>query len=108
MDRMPQPPEAFFEGTPPQVRAYVEQLHAHVEKLQARIAALEAQLGKDSTNSSQPPSTAHPHAKPPAPPAGGAAAVGPPARPAQTRARLLPRRAVLGARPLPAGGLPTL
>src|ERR1700676_2977340 len=67
MDRMPQPPEAFFEGTPPQVRAYIEQLHAHVEKLQARIAALEAKLGKDSTNSSQPPSTEHPHAKPPRP-----------------------------------------
>jgi transposase len=74
MDRMPRPPEAFFEGTPPHVRAYIEQLHAHVdrlhahvEKLEARIAELEAKLGKDSTNSSRPPSSEHPHAKPPRP-----------------------------------------
>jgi transposase len=71
MDRMPRPPDAFFEGTPPHVRAYLKQLHAHidrlharVEKLEARLAELEAQRGKDSTNSSKPPSTEHPHAKP--------------------------------------------
>jgi transposase len=64
MDRMPRPPEAFFEGTPPHVRAYIEQLYAYVQKLEARIAELEARLGKDSTNSSQPPSSQHPHAKP--------------------------------------------
>ena len=28
-----------------------------------RIAELEAKLGKDSSNSSKPPSTQHPHAK---------------------------------------------
>ena len=67
MGRMPRPPEAFFEGTPPHVRAYIEQLHAYVEKLEARVAELEAKLGKDSTNSSKPPSTEHPHAKPPRP-----------------------------------------
>jgi len=67
MDGMPRPPEAFFEGTPPAVRAYIEQLHAHIERLEARIAELEARLGKDSTNSSRPPSTEHPHAKTPRP-----------------------------------------
>ena len=64
---MPRPPDAFFTGTPPHVRAYIEQLQAYVEKLQARIADLEGKLGKDSTNSSKPPSSAHPHAKPPRP-----------------------------------------
>ena len=64
MDRMPRPPEAFFEGTPPPVRAYIERLHAYIEKLEARVAELEAKLGKDSTNSSKPPSAEHPHAKP--------------------------------------------
>jgi transposase len=64
MDRMPRPPEAFFEGTPPHVRAYIGQLYAYIQKLEARIAELETRLGKDSTNSSQPPSSQHPHAKP--------------------------------------------
>lgn len=64
---MPPPPESFFEGTPSHVRAYIEQLLAYVEKLEARTAELEERLGKDSTNSSQPPSTQHPHAKPPRP-----------------------------------------
>ena len=34
MDRMPLPPESFFEGTPPHVRAYIEQLHATIDNLQ--------------------------------------------------------------------------
>lgn len=61
---MPRPPEAFFEGTPPHVRAYIGQLYAYIQKLEARIVELESRLGKDSTNSSQPPSSQHPHAKP--------------------------------------------
>ena len=64
MDRIPQPPEAFFEGTPPHVRAYIELLHTQMASLEQRIAELEAKLAKNTTNSSQPPSTAHPHAKP--------------------------------------------
>src|ERR1700722_16726634 len=64
MDRVPRPPEAFFEGTPPHVRAYIGQLYAYIQKLEARIAELETRLGKDSTNSSQPPSSQPPHAKP--------------------------------------------
>jgi transposase len=64
MDRIPRPPEAFFEGTPPPVRAYIEQLHAALDRLHQRIEELEAKHAKDSTNSSKPPSTEHPHAKP--------------------------------------------
>ena len=37
---------------------------ARIARLEARIAELEAKRGKDSTNSSKPPSTGHPHAKP--------------------------------------------
>lgn len=38
---------------------------AQITALEARVAELEAQLRKDSTNSSKPPSTTHPHAKAP-------------------------------------------
>jgi transposase len=61
---MPLPTESFFEGTPPQVRAYLEQLQATIANLQTRLAELEAQRTKNSTNSSLPPSSEHPHAKP--------------------------------------------
>jgi hypothetical protein len=64
MDRMPLPPETFFEGTPPHVRAYIEQLHATIADLHTRIADLETKQAKNSTNSSSPPSSEHPHAKP--------------------------------------------
>jgi transposase len=58
------PPEAFFEGTPPHVRAYIEQLHATIDDLYTRMAELESKQAKNSTNSSLPPSSEHPHAKP--------------------------------------------
>jgi transposase len=64
MDQMPLPPESFFEGTPPHVRAYIEQLQAIIANLQTRLAQLEATQAKNSTNSSLPPSAQHPHAKP--------------------------------------------
>src|SRR6185369_10321020 len=43
---------------PPEVAALIQWLTA-------RVAELEAKLGKDSSNSSKPPSSSHPHDKPP-------------------------------------------
>jgi hypothetical protein len=62
----PLPPEVLA-ALPPAVVAFIywqaEQIHA----LTARVAELQAKLGKDSSNSSVPPSASHPHAKPPRP-----------------------------------------
>lgn len=45
----------------------ITRLTARVAELEAEVAELKARLNKDSTNSSLPPSSAHPHARP-APP----------------------------------------
>jgi transposase len=47
---------------PPEIQAL---LQAIIEYYEGRIAELEARLGKTPQNSSLPPSTQHPHAKPP-------------------------------------------
>ena len=52
---------------PPVVAAFLQWQTEQIRVLTARVAELEAQLGKDSTNSSLPPSATHPHAKPPRP-----------------------------------------
>ena len=72
MDRLPRPPESFFDGTPPHVRAYIDKLHGYIDQLHVRIeqsrssrvVELESRLNKNSQNSSLPPSAAHPHSKP--------------------------------------------
>src|SRR5687768_6203223 len=48
---------------PPEIEALVVAIIDHYER---RIAELEARLNKTPQNSSLPPSTQHPHAKPPA------------------------------------------
>ncbi len=53
-------PPDVFDALPPAVQAYIR-------SLETRLAALEARLGQDSSNSSKPPSSDPPHAKP-APP----------------------------------------
>lgn len=56
----PSLPPDVFDALPPAVQAYVRYL-------EVRLADLEARLGQDSSNSSKPPSSDPPHAKP-APP----------------------------------------
>jgi transposase len=52
-------------GLPPAVVAFIQWQAEQIRRLTARVAELEAKLGKNSTNSSKPPSTTHPHAKAP-------------------------------------------
>lgn len=76
-------PKELWDSIPPAAQAAVlgalAAMQAQITHLETRLAELEAQLRKDATNSSKPPSTAHPHAKPPRPkpksrrPAGGQA-----------------------------------
>ena len=54
-------------ATPPAVLAYLRWQAEQIALLTARVAELEAKLGKDSTNSSKPPSASHPHDKPASP-----------------------------------------
>ena len=49
---------------PPEARTIIRALLARNAQLEKRVAELEAKLGKNSGNSSKPPSTEHPHAKP--------------------------------------------
>jgi transposase len=50
---------------PSAVVAFLQWQAEQIRVLTGRVAHLEAKLGKDSSNSSLPPSAAHPHAKPP-------------------------------------------
>jgi hypothetical protein len=108
MDQMPRPPETFFEGTPPHVRAYIEQLHATLADLHTRIAELETRQAKNSTNSSLPPSSEHPHAKPCRhTPKSPRRSGGQPGH-AKHQRPLLPHRAMPARHPLCAADLPPL
>ena len=65
MDAPPPLSPSVFADLLPAVVALIEWQAAQIERLTARVAELEAKLGKNSNNSSKPPSTEHPHAKPP-------------------------------------------
>jgi transposase len=60
------PPDVLT-ALPPAVVAFIGLQAEQIRILSIRVAELEAKLGKDSTNSSLPPSATHPHAKPPRP-----------------------------------------
>jgi len=68
MSSFPITPEQLA-ALPPEFRGLLEAVIVHYEariaQLEKRIAELEGQLGKSPQNSSLPPSTQHPHAKPP-------------------------------------------
>jgi transposase len=52
-------------GLPPAVVVFLQWQTEQIRRLTARVVELEAKLGKNSTNSSKPPSATHPHAKAP-------------------------------------------
>jgi transposase len=60
------PPDVLA-ALPPAVVAFIQWQAEQIARLTARVAELEAKLGKNPTNSSKPPSSTHPHDKPPAP-----------------------------------------
>ena len=60
----PLPPDVLA-GLPPAAVALIEWQAEQIRVLTARVAELEAKLGKNPNNSSKPPSTTHPHDKPP-------------------------------------------
>lgn len=62
---MPESFSAEAEAVIASLRAELEQRDAVIEQLLERVAALEARLGKNSSNSSKPPSSDNPFAKPP-------------------------------------------
>jgi transposase len=83
---MPPPPlpSEVFDALPPAVQAYIRYL-------EARLADLEARLGQTSANSSKPPSSDPPHAKPAPPKApSGRQKGGQPGHPKRTRPDLPP------------------
>lgn len=67
MDAPPALSWDLLAGLSPAVVAFIQWQAGQIRVLTARVGELEAKLSKDSTNSSLPPSAAHPHAKPPRP-----------------------------------------
>lgn len=55
----------LLDQLPPAVRTYIAWQAEQIRMLTARVAELEAKLGKNPSNSSKPPSSTHPHDKPP-------------------------------------------
>lgn len=74
MDTPPLVPAEDLAATPPSVLALIQWQARQIAgftprlaELEAQVAVLSARLNKDSSNSSTPPSSAHPHAKPASP-----------------------------------------
>jgi len=64
MSQEPLVTEDLIAWQPPEAQAIIRLLLARIEVLDARVSELEARLNKTPRNSSLPPSTEHPHAKP--------------------------------------------
>ena len=64
MDAPPPVSADDLAATPPSVLALIHWLTARVQRLEDEVAELKGRLNQDSTNSSLPPSSTHPHAKP--------------------------------------------
>jgi transposase len=58
--------EEVIARQPPEAQAIIRALLSYIAALEARVVELEDRLSKSPQNSSLPPSTQHPHAKPPA------------------------------------------
>lgn len=64
MSQAPLVTEETIARQTPEAQAIIRLLLARIAELDARVAELEARVNKTSRNSSLPPSTEHPHAKP--------------------------------------------
>jgi transposase len=64
MSQEPLVTEDVIARQPPEAQAIIRLLLARIARLEARVAELEGRLNKTPRNSSLPPSTEHPHAKP--------------------------------------------
>lgn len=71
MDAPPLVSPSVLASLPSEIVALIQWQAAQIERLSARVAELERQLGKNSSNSSKPPSSEHPHSKPIRPPSKG-------------------------------------
>ena len=75
MDAPPKVAPEVLAALPAEVTALIRWQAEQIRLLTARVAELEAKLGRNPANSSKPPSSTHPHDKPP------------PAKPKSRRAR---------------------
>jgi transposase len=87
MDAPPPASTGDLAATPASVLALLQWQARQIAQLQREVAELKARLDRDSTNSSVPPSAAHPHAKPtPAKPTSKRRRGGQPGHPKHERA----------------------
>jgi hypothetical protein len=107
MDAIPKVSADCLASLPPEVIALLHLQAEQIRKLTARVAELEAKLGKNPNNSSKPPSSTHPHDKPP-PTKPKSKRARWSARTQQSRASLDPHRRVPSHDPVRAHGMPPL
>src|SRR3954452_3762721 len=95
MPRKPPIPAELWTAVPPPaqtaVRAVIAAMQRQIDDLRAEVAGLRDRLNHDSSNSSKPPSSDPPHAKPAPPRApSGKLRGGQPGHPRHTRPELPP------------------